>query len=154
MLLIRSKILMNKRRMLAGLLLAFPVALTAFSLVGSKADKKVRVRQDDSSVFAAESGFSAHLDAQRITIRPEGFEPAEIFRPAGRFLLAVNDRSGARDLVLTLARDNGQRLHRTRMRDTPRKHQWRQIVNLPPGRYVLSEANHPEWVCRITLTAN
>lgn len=94
------------------------------------------------------------LDMLRITLGRTGFEPAEITRPAGRFLLAVNDHSGVRDLVLTLARDNGQRLHTTRMRETPRKHQWRQIVNLEPGRYVLSEANYPEWVCRITLTAN
>ena len=110
---------------------------------------------DSKGAMALQGNSStARLEAERITIRPTGFEPAEITRPAGRFLLAVNDRSGARDLVLTLARVNGQRLHTARMRDNPRKHEWRQLVNLPPGRYVVSEANHSEWICRITLTGN
>jgi hypothetical protein len=91
------------------------------------------------------------LQRELITIRPSGFEPSEITRPAGRFLLAVNDRSEQDEVVLLLTRENGEQLHRVRMRDTPRKHEWRQVVNLPPGRYVLAEAAHPEWTCRITL---
>jgi hypothetical protein len=29
---------------------------------------------------------------------------------------------------------------------------WRQLVNLSPGDYVLTEATHPDLVCRITIT--
>lgn len=27
-----------------------------------------------------------------------------------------------------------------------------EVLNLPPGKYVLKERNHPDWVCRITIT--
>jgi uncharacterized cupredoxin-like copper-binding protein len=91
------------------------------------------------------------LTSQRITLRATGFEPAEIVRPAGQFLLAVNDRSGQSDTSIMLLSENGERLRAAKMKETNRKHEWREVVNLPPGTYFLSEANHPEWTCRITL---
>ena len=94
----------------------------------------------------------ASLDSQRITLRPTGFEPAEVSRPAGRFLLAINDRSGRADTSLILMRDTGERLKEVRLRETPRKHEWREVVNLPPGRYVLVDAADREKICRILLT--
>lgn len=116
-------------------------------------------RQTETPVLPATSvaqlgQTQSRLEAERITIRPTGFEPVEINRPAGRFLLAVNDRSGRDSVVITLLRESGERLHEVRMRERPRKHEWRQVVNLPPGRYVLREAGHPAWMCRITLTGN
>jgi hypothetical protein len=39
-------------------------------------------------------------------------------------------------------------------RDTKGRREWRQLVTLPPGSYALTEADHPGWVCRITITAN
>ena len=94
------------------------------------------------------------LEAERITLRPAGFEPAIITRPAGRFLLAINDRSGDSDTQITFARETGERLQTIRMRDTARKYEWRKVIDLPPGRYVVYEANHPEWTCSIVLTPN
>ncbi len=94
------------------------------------------------------------LEAERITLRATGFEPAEITRPAGRFLLAVNDRSGKESVTLLFLRGAGDLLNEVRMRDHRRKHEWRQVMNLPPGRYVLTELSRPDWVCRITLTSN
>ena len=40
------------------------------------------------------------LEVELITVRPDGFEPAEIIRADGRFLLAVENRSGLEDLVM------------------------------------------------------
>ncbi len=94
------------------------------------------------------------LEAERITLRPTGFEPAEITRPAGRFLLAVNDRSRRESVTLLLYRSPGDLVHEVRMRDQRRKYEWRQVMNLPSGRYVLTELGRPDWVCRITLTSN
>lgn len=92
------------------------------------------------------------LETQRITLRPTGFEPAEVTRPAGRFLLAINDRSGQRDSSFVLRRSTGERLREFRLRETPRKFEWREVVNLPPGSYVLSDTSNPERVCHILLT--
>ena len=94
------------------------------------------------------------LEAARVTLRPTGFEPEQITRPAGRFLLAVNDRSGKEDVTLLLVQGTGDRLNEVRMRERARKHEWRQVVNLPPGRYELREASNPEHVCQITITNN
>ena len=92
------------------------------------------------------------LETQRITLTPMGFEPAEVTRPAGRFLLAINDRSGQGDSRFVLRRSTGEQLREFRVAITPRKHEWREVVNLPPGRYLLSDGDNPEHVCHLLLT--
>lgn len=90
------------------------------------------------------------IEAELVTIRPTGFDPVEIRRPRGRFILAVNNRSGIHELDLRLDREMGARQHEVRL---PRgRPGWKKIVDLPPGRYILTEANHPNWICRITIT--
>ncbi len=90
------------------------------------------------------------LTVELITILPTGFEPAEITRPKGRFILAVDNRSELEDCEFEIKRVGGNRLHRVRV---PReKLDWRGIVELPAGTYVVTEVNHPDWVCRITIT--
>jgi hypothetical protein len=46
---------------------------------------------------------------------------------------------------------NGQKLKE--MRGKKGEQRQRQILDLPPGQYVLKEASHPEWICRILLSA-
>jgi hypothetical protein len=96
-----------------------------------------------------ESSGGERLEAEIINVTPTGFEPTEITRPAGRFLLAIQDRSGVGELTLRVIRegDGAEFLVPTR-----RKHRvWRDVVNPPPGRYLLTEANHPEWRCLIII---
>lgn len=91
------------------------------------------------------------VETEVLTIRPTGFEPSELTRPQGRFLLAVNNRSGLAEVNLRLDRVAGNRLREVRV---PRnKLDWREFVELPPGRYLLTEAGQPNWVCSITITA-
>jgi uncharacterized protein (DUF58 family) len=91
------------------------------------------------------------IEATVITVRPNGFEPAEITRPKGRFILAVNNRTLSTDLELQLERENGNHVREVKVhRNRPN---WREVVDLPPGQYVLREASHPDWACRITITA-
>jgi len=91
------------------------------------------------------------LEAEIITIRPNGFEPDELSRPKGRFILMVDNRSGIADVELQLDRETGARLHQV---SVPSDEQdWNDEFDLPPGQYVLREAGHPEWSCRITITA-
>ncbi len=91
------------------------------------------------------------FEAELLTILPQGFEPKEIKRPKGAFLLAVDNRSGVHNIAFSLSRDVGGKLHDV----TLPKGQllWRQFVDLPPGKYILSEAMHPEWVCSLTISA-
>lgn len=89
------------------------------------------------------------IEAEVITIRPTGFEPREITRPEGLFLLAVENRSGLQTVQLRLDSAAGARVRDVQM---PRsKHDWSEGFDLPPGTYVLTEAYHPEWLCSITI---
>ena len=84
-----------------------------------------------------------------ITIRPSGFDPGEIRSAPGRFLLAVDNKSGLDDLRLRLNRENANRLSEVNLAKGQIK--WRQKVDLPAGRYVLTEENRPTWVCHIII---
>lgn len=92
------------------------------------------------------------IEAEIITVRPTGFEPSSITRPKGQFILAIDNRSGWLDLSLELNREAGGKLQDVKM---PKgKIGWRGLIDLPPGRYVLTEPNHPDWACHINISAN
>lgn len=102
---------------------------------------------------AAQSGSPNRepLAVELIILRPHGFEPREITRRLGRFMLVVNNRSGLKEMSLRLLRDTGNHLHEERV---PRESlNWKKPVDLPPGHYILTDTNHPEWNCSITITA-
>jgi hypothetical protein len=85
-----------------------------------------------------------------LTLRPTGFEPSEAALTKGKHLLVVQNRTGLESFTLRLDRENGGKLHEVRL---SRKLDWRQQFDLMPGSYVLTEAEHPDWTCRITVNA-
>jgi len=90
------------------------------------------------------------MEAELITILPAGFEPAEIRRPAGKFVLAIDNRSGLAEVNLSLLRVAGRSVQALRIKkETP---DLREMIELAPGVYQLTEANHPDWSCRLTIT--
>jgi hypothetical protein len=93
------------------------------------------------------------LEGELVVVEARGFEPAEITRPAGPFLLIVDNRSGLEQVQVRVERVTG----RERLYDIPlsrKDYSWNSLLRLPPGEYVLTVAGHPEWVCRLTLTAD
>lgn len=92
----------------------------------------------------------APLETELITITRHGFEPGEITRPAGRFLLMLDNHSDRAVLLLQLKREDGQVVKEARLKREDSD--WNAIVDPPPGRYLLTEANHPHWSCVITIT--
>lgn len=104
----------------------------------------------------ARSQAQERIEAELITIRRFGFEPAEIRRPAGEFVLVIDDRSQKPyDLALTLSNFQDDR-PTNKLRDVDFKRglsNWHDRFNLPAGDYVLTEANHPQWRCKITITS-
>jgi hypothetical protein len=99
---------------------------------------------------APRASKSDGVQAEIISIRPGGFEPARITRPKGRFILVVNNRSWLEEIDLRLERGDGSPVSKARR--ARNKPDWREVVDLSPGRYVLKEANNPGWACRITIT--
>ena len=96
------------------------------------------------------SNSEEQFEAELVTATPTGFEPAEITRPQGQFLLAVDNRSGLNDLDLYLERETEGRVNVALGRRGKLK--WREILNLPPGRYFLRAANDATWRCTFTIT--
>lgn len=94
-------------------------------------------------------GESSNLEVELITIRPEGFEPLQITRPKGAFVLLVDDRSGREGSSLSLQRLKGERLRD--LNTNRKKSEWYDLIDLPPGDYVLSDTQNPERRCQITL---
>lgn len=96
------------------------------------------------------SATTEKLQAQAILLRPYGFEPAEITRREGQVLLVVLNRSGIREANYLLTSVASNKLQEAKV---PReKLDWHQVVNLTPGDYILRETNHPDWICKITVT--
>lgn len=90
------------------------------------------------------------VEAELITAGPDGFQPSEITRPKGRFYLVVDNLSESPALDLRLSREAGNSLHEVRV---PRgQADWTELLDLAPGTYVLREAAHPDWECRLVVT--
>lgn len=91
------------------------------------------------------------LKVLRLTLGPEGFTPAQVTLPRGRFLLVVYNKSGVEEVVLRLDGGDGGRLREARSKG--RGSRWRDVFDPPPGRYVLGVADRPAWKCDITVAA-
>ena len=89
------------------------------------------------------------LETELITLQAAGFEPNEIKRPQGAFILGVDNRAGVEAVELQFMRADGQRLNA--LQTPKRKVSWREVVDLAPGQYLLSVANRPEWTCNVTI---
>ncbi len=112
-----------------------------------------RKAQSSSIPSLPPSGSSIQrMDIEVITIRPSGFERTQITRPKGLFGIAVENRSGLADMVLRLDQEGGPRLRQAQL--SSKKLNWKDVLDLLPGRYVLTEASNPNWVCGITITDN
>lgn len=97
----------------------------------------------------ASDGNSQPTEIELITLRPAGFEPAEITRPKGPFVLFIDDRSGRDNSSLVLQRSNGGQLRAIGLQR--RKTEWNDVVDLTPGTYILQDANISELRCQITI---
>jgi len=97
------------------------------------------------------ASIDERIEVEVITVGANGFEPRAITCHDGQFILALTNRTEVDELALRLDRVRGDRLQEVRMRRG--RIRWNQVLNLPSGAYVLSEQNHPDWACRIRLTA-
>jgi len=103
----------------------------------------------EAATMAPEQRPQTPLQAELVTITPTGFEPAEITRPQGPFLFAIDNRSGLDEVDLYLERETGGRVNGALGRKG--RLAWREAIDLPPGTYFLRATNDESWRCRITL---
>jgi hypothetical protein len=141
----------QRSRRVGVALLLIAIAVVGISLVYARPR---RAPKDDKAMTATvasalQAPSSNPAEVELIDLRLSGFEPHEITRPAGRFLLGVNNRTGLTDLSLVLANESGRSASSKRLSKVKT---WREVLDLHPGRYVLREATHRDWLCRITIT--
>ena len=71
-------------------------------------------------------------EGEIIAVQRNGFEPNEIARPAGPFLLFIDNRTGLDEIQVRLERVNDrERVHDVRL--TKRAYSWNTMLNLPPA---------------------
>jgi hypothetical protein len=104
-----------------------------------------------SEAATMDQGPEAPVQAELITVTPTGFEPSELTRPKGRFLLAIDNQSGLDEVEFYFEREASGRVNVPLSRRG--KIAWREIVDLTPGSYILRATNDESWHCRITITA-
>ena len=84
-----------------------------------------------------------------LTLNSNGFDPAEVRPPSGRFLLSIDNRSGAGELILRLLRTDGTQIRELKIPGGGGD--WSEAFDLSAGTYTLSEMNHSTWVCTIIV---
>ena len=128
---------MRRRRILAAAVVAVAVLVLTYGTLRS------------GSTGNSQTALGPTLEVELLTLRPAGFEPAEITRPKGAFVLFIDDRSGKENSALTLQRHNGERLRAVNL--NRKKSEWHDVVDLPPGSYLMQDASNSELRCQITV---
>ena len=90
------------------------------------------------------------LGYEVVTITRFGFEPAQITRSGGHFFLAVENRSGARNLTIRVDPAHGNRVRE--VVEPPDQLDWVDEMKLPPGQYQISTTDQPNRVCQLIIT--
>lgn len=87
----------------------------------------------------------------QLVIGDGGFEPAQVTRRPGKFLLTADDRRGdkSHSLKLKLSREDGNLLREIEVPEQATD--WAEELDLPAGRYVLTESSHSAWSCSIVV---
>jgi hypothetical protein len=130
---------------------ALAMSARAWVLRDNAGGSSTAARISGKSITASPQARSGkqRVEGEIIAITSHGFEPTQITRPTGSFLLVVDNRSGLQAITLLLNGDVGLPLRNVLVRREQRN--WSDIVDLPPGNYALKEATHPGWVCHITI---
>lgn len=129
------------------------VSLCAASMVAGIGIKRSWFKAAETR--AATAPANEKLEVEMVTLRRFGFEPSAITRSSKSFLLKVNNRFNQPTLALSLNQIQNNRVS-AKVREVNLvggQIDWTAYLTLSPGEYELTEASHPEWKCRITVTA-
>src|SRR6185369_15114266 len=86
-------------------------------------------------------------DEVRIELTGNGFTPNQVQHASGRFGIAVENSTLSGEYTLRLKAEDGTVLNELQVQKGSSA--W--TVNLQTGTYTLTEADHPQWTCRIVI---
>ena len=127
----------------------FPVSVEKPTEAATTKPPRDSESASNSAASRADSA-TGRLEVESIILTRFGFEPDNITRSQAEFMLSVENRSPADDIELHLDNVAGSRLHQQQV--AKERPDWRNFLILPPGDYVLTEAKHPDWQCKIKIT--
>jgi hypothetical protein len=103
----------------------------------------------DTPPEATGTPASSPIKGVLFTIRSGGIEPAEVELTEGRYVIAVDNRSGIDEVRLAINRGGAGRLKEAKL--TRKQPGWRNVFDLKPGRYTVIKINSPESFAQITV---
>jgi hypothetical protein len=115
----------------------------------SEAKSPTSINRAEAAISQQGNSTRERVEAEIIRLHPNGFEPSEITRGKGRFILHVENRTVLADVSFSLNHEAGGLQRGARLL---KKRKWVEMIDLPPGQYVLTETSRPNWSCRITIT--
>lgn len=129
----------------------YALIILGILLVAIALAARVRLRHSSWTKADLQSNSSAgrqRVEGEVVALGWTGFEPKLISRPAGPFVLLVNNYSHLAVAILLFERD-GKPVRTVLL--PGEKRTWSDTIDLPPGNYELREAAHSNWSCQITL---
>jgi hypothetical protein len=100
-----------------------------------------------AATVPAGNAQQAESEEVQIALSNSGFTPTEVTHAPGNFALAVENQDVTDEYVLQLKGAGGTLLDEIRVQKGSAV--W--SVDLAVGSYTLMVANHPDWVCQITV---
>jgi hypothetical protein len=89
-----------------------------------------------------------------VTLGPGGFEPRELTSSKNRFILMIDNLTGLDDILIQLYRSGAGSVPRAKIHEVSMpggRINWTNLFELDPGEYLLTEARHPGWDCKLTV---
>jgi hypothetical protein len=137
--------------------IAFAAICLAVTLTGFR--EYAQDAQSGAKATTTTPRQNSSIQIEVVALTRFGFEPAKISRKAGPFILELENRSraalNARLGTPAAAGAPAGILLGTVLQSVPlqlMRPDQSNLVDLPPGTYLLIEDKHPQWQCRITIT--
>ena len=139
----RSRRIFTRKAILPALIACTVVSVLLLTVSGHSS-KKVTV-----PVLPPQGKKDQKLEIEAVTITPEGFDPQQLERTAGPFILSVTNQSGVDALNVRIETEQHERFREKSLPlVTP---YWRERIDPPRGKYVITEENHPEWTLTLII---
>ena len=103
------------------------------------------------SAVAQQNPSKTRVEVETLTLKAHGFVPKQLVRKPGPFVLAINNRSGQKEIAISLSSNRGAGVRALRI--SQERPSWRDLLDLPPGDYVIRELSHPAWSCALSIRA-
>jgi hypothetical protein len=136
----------SSRTFIISLALLFPTTVICAAIACGRVTLPINANASSSPGIASPAQQGGRNEV-RIELTGNGFIPAEITHAAGTLGIAVENTSARDDYTLRLNTEDGTVLKEIQVQ----KGSTAWSISLQPGLYSLTEANHQQWVCRITV---